>query len=241
MNKTNVAVRIAAEHMHPEYRPILMLMMKRYDLSEDTLVLDVVKHFDGHELTPRQTIALTALVGANERSGIGKFSRKLEFRQHCEILGLHRLGYTNEILSVMYKIDRRTVTHIHNENSKHYKAVREEEKTLGPVVFIETYVTPSVIAAVESAKAEDVKEDNNKLANGKAGIHTVRNPMCKYDHRVVVQWVEGGTNNVQTSGWYYRDLDSEWPEGFFHCGPESMKTSQACLAFATEDISDKLS
>jgi hypothetical protein len=52
--------------------------------------------------------------------------------------------------------------------------------------------------------------------------------------------VEADKEKIEVSGWYYKDLDSEWPEDWFHGDDESMKTSQACYNHALADISDKL-
>jgi hypothetical protein len=92
------------------------------------------------------------------------------------------------------------------------------------------------------ALAAGVKEViNNKLASGKAGIHIVRGKMCSYDHRVAIQWIEAGQHGTTISGWYYRDLDGDFPETWFIAGgPESMRNSQACYAAMLNDITDKL-
>src|SRR5262245_4445022 len=57
-----------------------------------------------------------------------RFAAKLTFDQRCQVLALHRLGVTREDLAMMFGINRRTVTHIYNPQSEHYKSVREKEK-----------------------------------------------------------------------------------------------------------------
>jgi hypothetical protein len=190
-----------------------------------------------------QEEGLALLDSLAEQSNIGKFAPKLSFGQRCEILALSRKGCTRELLSKLYRVDRRTVTHIYNSNSPHYKNVREEELRLGRDNFITKYLTLDVQnAAFEFIEASKADTLNNKYANKKQGIHTMRNDMCDYDHRVEIRWKDNivGENGSEPAGWYYRDLDSEWPNDWFHCGPDSMKTSQACHAAAQRDISDKL-
>ena len=240
--KDDTLVKTAMEFMHSDFKPILEGMLKHDNISTDKSVREVLDHFEKKELTNSEGIAITALVGALSKSQMNKFRRKLDFAQQCAALGLIRLGYTREHVGTLYDIDRRTVTHIYNSRSPHYKSVREEEKTLGGTNFIEKYVTPEVRAAAESVKSLSPKEGNNPNANGKRGLHTVRNPMCNYDHRILIQWRDpSNTPNIPMPGWYYCDLDSEWPDDWFHCGPESMKNSQACFNAAQNDISDKIS
>ena len=241
MDKNGVPVKEAVKHMHADYVSVLRVMVDREKLSEDLSVDEVVERLRGKINSRTEEVSIAALLGAASRCIANKFARKLDFSQMCEVLALHRMGYNNELLSKVYGVNRRTVTHMYNPRSKHYRSVREAEKEVGQLNFAETYATPEAVAAMEAAKATVNGEVNNKLANGKAGIHMLRGPMCDYDHRVEIKWVEGGTHNVKDSGWYYRDFDSEWPEDFFHCGPESMKSSQACYTAAIIDISDKLS
>lgn len=191
--------------------------------------------------TQEEGLALLDLLHAE--NNYGKFAAKLTFAQRCEILALHRKGCTRELLAKLYKVDRRTVTHIHNPDSPHYKNVREEELRLGRDNFITKYLTLDVQnAAFEMIEGQKNDVTNNKLANRKRGIHKVRNDFCDYDHRVIIGWVEpGDQDDVQVAGWYYKDMDSEWPDTWFSAGgSDSLKTSQACYNAMLGDISDKL-
>jgi hypothetical protein len=74
-----------------------------------------------------------------------------------------------------------------------------------------------------------------------AGTHLVQGTMCEFKHRVVVGWCEPSTDEVDVPGWYYKDLDGDTPNSWFHCGAESMKNSNACYAAAIIDITDPIS
>ena len=185
---------------------------------------------------------LDAAVAASQRAN-EKFAPKLTFHQRCEILALRRKGCTRESLAHIYNVDVRTVTHIYNEHSPRYKNVREEELTLGRDNFILKYLNPELLVKAASLLQPEEKEENNKRSNGKAGIHTVRNEYCDYDHRVIIQWIERGEQeHVQVSGWYYKDLDSEWPDQWStpFGVDDALKTSQACYTAMLADISDKM-
>jgi hypothetical protein len=185
--------------------------------------------------------AILYLIGASNKCRVGKYAPKLSFQQRCEVLGLYKLGYTRESLSRMYGVDRRTITHVYNQLSPHYKNVRVELLRMGQPEFLAKYITDEVRARAQSFVQKNKEDFTNKNANRKAGTHVVRNSMCKYDHRVIVGWVEAGEQNVEVSGWYYRDLDSEWPDAWFTAGgPESLRNSQACYSAMMEDIADKI-
>jgi hypothetical protein len=165
-----------------------------------------------------------------------KFGNKLTFEQRCEILALYRAGIQRELLAKIYGIDPRTVTHIYNAQSPHYKNVRQEEHNLGLVGFQKKYLNQSAqekALMLQQMKQHD-KPVNNKYSNTKAGLHIVRGAYCTYDHRVIIEW--------QNEGWYYRDLDGDMPEQWFLAGGDeaSCRTSQACFAAMLKEITDKL-
>jgi hypothetical protein len=171
-----------------------------------------------------------------------KFSPKLSFTQRCEVLVLHRSGFTREIIAKMYGIDRRTVTHVCTDNSPHYKNVRQEEIGLGRARFEEKYRTPDLLNRAY-AYVEANKQDgpvNNKQATAKAGIHSMRGELCTFNHRVIIKWLEPPEGDVRIAGWYYRDLDGDYSDMWFTRGEPDMKTSQACYNAALEEIADKL-
>jgi hypothetical protein len=143
----------------------------------------------------------------------------------------------------MYNIDRRTVTHICNPLSTHYKAVREMETGLGADRFRETYLNDTIInkALAFRQETEQAPETNNKLAKGKAGVHVVRGKLCEHDHRVIIAWKNNDDPQIEVAGWYYKDLDGDFPDNWFCTGDESLKTSNACYVAMLHDITDKVS
>jgi hypothetical protein len=234
----NPTVKMAMQYMLPQYVPVIKRLMSDVGLTEDALVSDVWSSYAGEALPDRERVALGALRGATVRSGISKFERKLTFKQQCEILALKRLGHTNEFLGAMYGIDRRTVTHMYNPTSNHYKAVREEEKRLGADRFLELYWNEELVAKLIAAEAVISNSSNNKSANRKKGLHIVQNDWCKSTHRVYIDWRE--PPDVQEAGWYYRDLDSDFPDDWLYPAgvPEAKLNSQACYDGMLEDITD---
>src|SRR5580765_3485616 len=158
-----------------------------------------------------QEEGLALLASLNGESLAGKYAAKLSFGQRCEILALSRTGCTRELLAKMYNVDRRTITHIYNINSIHYKNVREEELRLGRENFIAKYATLDVLNKAYELAVANKEGINNPNANKKRGIHNLQNDACEFPHRVVIQWVEADNDKIEISGWYYKDLDSEWP------------------------------
>jgi hypothetical protein len=230
------------ELIPPEYAEIIRTMLAGVGKDGNISVDEVLKLFPSEgKKTIQEGHAILYLIGASNKCRVGKYAPKLSFEQRCEVLGLWRLGYTRESLSRIYGVDRRTITHVYNQQSPHYKNVRVELLRMGLDNFLAKYVTPEVQARAQAFIEHNKEEFNNPRANKKAGLHTVRNDMCKYDHRVTIGWVEAGVGNVEVSGWYYRDLDSEWPDAWFTAGgPESLRNSQSCYAAMMEDIADKL-
>jgi hypothetical protein len=230
--------------MDLEQSAILRGMLTREGISED-LEAEVVPTIFSHRWNGPQTekIAVAFFMGATNRETFGKFAPKLTQRQRCEVLALKILGHTREVMAKMYKVDRRTITHIYNPQSRHYHSVKEQLKMMGEKAFLAEYATPEVInRAMEQQEAVRPEfTGNNKFANARQGLHKVRGPNCSYDHRVYINWIEGGTENVEVSGWYYRDLDSDFPDGWYSAGgPDSLKSSQACYVAMLSDITDKL-
>ena len=185
--------------------------------------------------TREERIALLASLN----TGITKFAAKLTFEQRCEILALHRMGVRRDVLAKIYGVDRRTITHIHNPMSPHYKNVRAQETGMGREAFHDFYVTEELFNAVQARSQPEGK--SNQYANKKAGLHMVQGPMCNYTHRVKIAWIEAGKIDGYEAGWYYCDLDGDFPDKWFTAGgPDSLKNSQACYAAMLTDITDKL-
>ena len=187
------------------------------------------------EVPREERLALLCLAHTKKNN----FAPKLTFSGRCEVLALCRKGLPKDAIASAYNIDRRTVTHIQNPISTHYKKVREEELALGKDRFMETYLTSEIIdkvmAYIEKTK---IKPVNSKHASGKAGVHTIKGEMCSYAHRVVIQWREN--EEGQIPGWYYCDLDGEYPDRWFSSGKESLKTSFACYIAMQSEIADKM-
>lgn len=184
--------------------------------------------------------------------GEGKFAAKLTARERCEVLALMTLGMSRNLVAAAYDIDRRTVSHIANPFSKSYKQVRAQMEAKGEKAFIAEFVTSEVMnrvnrAAVErrneiaatSRRAYEAEKPDptvpRKQARKDAGMHVVKNDFTSYSHRIEVAWREDQPWGV---GWYYRDLDSENPDDWFHNGPESMVTSTLCLAAVRQNLMD---
>jgi hypothetical protein len=228
-------------HMHISYVPVLEKMLAREGMDAGSTVEGVLKHFTPDRVrTNEENVALVALGGAESKHSITKFGPQLSFAQRCEILGLHRIGYTADVLAEAYDIDRRTITHIYNPSSSKYRNVRAQEKLDGPN-FIEKYVTPEVRAKVEAFRALP-GEANNKAASGMAGIHSVKGRNCEFNHRVAIGWMEPDvTNGIEVAGWYYKDMDGDFPETWLRCADESsLKNSRACYMAMLNEISDPI-
>lgn len=234
----SIPIKEALTFLTPEQHTIISAMMLRANMHMDNTAQFVFDEFISHQnLNKDELLAIVSLMGVTRQ----KYAPKLNFDKRCEILALYSAGFSRETLSKAYRVDRRTITHIYTETSPHYKSVRDLYNGIGKDAFMEKFLTPSVIQYVLSFQATSIKEVNNKFANAKQGLHTVRGPNCNYDHRVVIQWVEAGTKNIQVSGWYYRDLDSDFPEDWFTAGsPESLRNSQACFSAMLGDITDRL-
>lgn len=231
----NDTIKIVIENLEPDTQYTLRGMLHRANVSEDTPMSEIFQVMQPNGYTSAELNAYVTAVAMGQKLAHGKFAPKLTFAQRCEVLALHRMGCTREVLAKMFHLDRRTVTHIQNPASPRYNNVREEEKRMGRENFIKKYVTEESQRKMLAIMAE-TKEGNNRNAKGKQGIHTVQGPMCTFPHRVMIQWRE-----VPEAGWYYQDLDSDFPKDWFTTGPESMKTSQACYDGMVQDITDKVS
>ena len=167
-----------------------------------------------------------------------KFSAKLDFDQRCEILALHRAGISRVALAEAYGLDRRTVTHIYNPKSTHYKTVRAELEKLGPDEFQRRYITDNALTKLKNISvAEGAKEGPmaQKNATRFKGVHSVMNDAVIRAHRIIVAWREKGVDG-QPAGWYYQDMDGDDPNVWRHNGDDSRMTSKACLEAVRENL-----
>lgn len=225
------------EFMLPNYRPFLERMMDRSGLNGDTTVDQVFAYFTPDKITSvDERIALAALGGAASKYGANKFSPKLNMTKHCEILALYRMGYNADLLAKAYNIDRKTVTHMYNPQSNKYKGVKKQEKEMGTDSLIRVYVTDEVRLRVDSFRAHVQEVGNNKSANLKSGVHVVQGQKCEFKHRVEIAW----RDDMEVAGWYYKDMDGDFPNDWIRGDDESMKNSQACYNSMLKEIDDPL-
>jgi hypothetical protein len=232
-------VKQALELVAPEYKQLLTELLIRENMSTEMPAGAAMALLVRKNLTKEELMAAVSLGGVGNRD---RYAPKLGFEERCEVLALYRKGFSRETIARAYNINRRTVTHIHNIASSHYHNVREEEKRLGTENFKAKYITHDVAQRVaEFAVEEQEEKGNNKYANRLAGTHLVQGPMCNYKHRVIIDWVEAGVQNIEKSGWYYRDLDGDMPNAWFTVGDgENLKTSMAAYKAMLGDITDRI-
>ncbi len=224
-------------YMAPDLKITIESMVTRAGANGEITVDQLLEKYPIIEVSKEERIALLSLAFTNDN----KFAPKLDFKRRCEILALVGLNITRDVIAEIYRVDRRTVTHIANPNSPHYKTVKRERIRLGADKFRELYLEEDTLNRALAYRATKAKITpvNNMYANGKMGIHNVRGPMCSYDHRVAIGWREVD-EKIHVAGWYYKDLDGDNPEDWFCCSDESLKTSAACYAAMIDDITDPM-
>lgn len=171
-----------------------------------------------------------------------KFKPKLEFHERCAILALVRHGVRRDRTALAFGVDRRTVSHICNESSRHYRDVRKHMLELGKEAFIAKYLTEDAALKVRNLPPTQTpgqaasRAGVSSRANRMAGTHTIppADGLREYPHAVQIVWQDGGEAGP---GWYYVLLDDE-AKTYYHNGDESRKTSQACLAAIHENLTD---
>ena len=178
---------------------------------------------------------LISQISAMDFGPVGKYAPKLDFEQRCEILALYRSGVGRTVLAEAYGLDRRTITHIYNPNSVHYRNVREAEEKLGSDAFLKRFITENALARLRRVvkKPAEVVHDPaapkaKRSATKHAGIHYIMTSSTSYEHRIQIGWCEATLDN-DGAGWYYRDADGPDPDAWMHNGDESRITSLACL------------
>lgn len=181
--------------------------------------------------------------------GLGRFEAKLTFDERCSVLALYLSGVHRRVLALAFGVDRRTVAHIYNKSSPHYKNVRLELNRLGREAFLKQYLTEDATRRVaevadrpEVTLSDDYLKKENKAPNipskkwhRKAGVNVLKPEQCEYSHRVVIAWRE-----EPNPGWYYQDLDGNDPDAWLHSGPESLLSSSNALKGAELEIMDRL-
>lgn len=180
----------------------------------------------------------------------GKFKPKLDFNERCSILALVMSGVDRRVVAVAFGVDRRTVGHVVNKQSVHYKDVRREYARMGHDAFVAAHLTEQAALKVAAAASDpavfktdsQIREETgvsvpSARAAKMAGIHVVKPEQCEYSHRIEVKWMDG--DGGYPKGWHFRDLDSKsTPELWLHNGDESLLTSQACLKMAEANLTD---
>lgn len=182
-----------------------------------------------------------------------RFQPKLRFEERCQCLALSLAGVAVNVIAAAYGLDRRTVGHIINPQSPHYKNVRREVEKYGRDHFITTYLTPEVTARVNSQETKDraaatyreyakYREKNanhpNRRANGSQGTHPTWHYGDKATHMLEVKWLEPTDEGaVNGQGWYVRDMDDPREEMRAWCGYEhTLMTSAAALKYGVQEL-----
>lgn len=177
----------------------------------------------------------------------GKFQAKLDFGLRCNAFAAVLAGIKKDVVASAFGVDRRTISHMVNPYSKHYKRVREEVDKMGPAAFKLKFFDEKTLERIRSAKLptatpKEERDPNapNARAKSKAGIQTVKPEQCSYNHRleIVFRAAVFLDGPVSAAGWWYRDLDGPDAEEWCRGDDASLLTSQACLAYAERNIYD---
>lgn len=186
-----------------------------------------------------------------------KFTPKLNVPARMAIRGLVAMGVGHRVLAIAYEVDRRTIGHIANDHSLHYRDVSKEWQKLGEVDFIQTYVTSDdiercarILASDDPAIQEKLRLNKNEAssstvdnpakapnprANKNAGLNVVKTENTRHSHRLIIEFRDDQPFGV---GWYYQDMDDADPTAWYHNGEESMLTSTACLEGVIANLVD---
>src|SRR4249919_2417704 len=152
----------ALELIEPRDQEIIHHMVAKAGANGELTVdqLLALYPYTNPEMPREERLALLCLAHTRKNN----FAPKLTFSGRCEVLALCRKGLPKDAIASAYNIDRRTVTHIQNPVSTHYKKVREEELVLGKDRFIETYLTDEIInkVMIYVATSKTKKVANNK-------------------------------------------------------------------------------
>src|SRR4051812_40118656 len=192
------------ESLDPETRGVIKTLAEKTG-DKDVTIRGLISSGASNR---SESMALLALL----RSEASRFAPKLSFQRRCEILALYKRGIPRETLARLYGVDRRTVTHIYNPLSPHYKNVRDHYVGLGEEQFFNTYLTEEVMNRALIFHNENTEAPaNSKHAKQKAGLHYIRGHNCEHNHRVKIEW-RNSDAIIETAGWYYCDLDGDFPD-----------------------------
>lgn len=174
----------------------------------------------------------------------GKFKPKLDEHDRLRALASVRSGIKKDIVAAAFGIDRRTISHMTNPFSPHYKALREKELVMGPNAFILEYFDETALERIKKATLppkDGVVDDGipkpNARSKAKAGVNVVKPDQCKYNHRIHIAFRHQG-DYCNATGWWYQDMDGPDPTEWYRGDDASLMTSNACLNAAMEAIYD---
>lgn len=202
---------------------------------------------------------LEAIPTSAFRHHSAKFEPKLTFPERCAALALHRKSVAVPVIAAAFGINRRTVRRLVSADSPSYHSVRDEEKRMGTLEFIEKYLTEEVARRVsEVASSAEVDETQTEYdakpraertatpsqrASGVAGINYFKPANASFNHRLSVEWLEANTAEDDNgpfehpAGWYCRDMDSDTPERYMGNPAENTHvTSAKALAHAKQEL-----
>lgn len=166
----------------------------------------------------------------------GKFESKLSVPVRCAIYALHTVGFHRRVLSEMFSIHDRTVGHIVNPASQHYKGVRNMYQSMGRQTFHTEYLTAElvkkasrVLEAQRKSMAKPITKHESSInprSNQKEGKHTLPS-----GRTTEIEWhdEEQTEDGIVFEGWFYFDpVTSGW------IGPH--KSSTAAYKAALEEV-----
>lgn len=197
-------------------------------------------------LDPEARAILDAMLRDNKPYD-GKFSSKLTERERCAILAVSLYGITRPVVAAAFGIDRRTVTHITNPNSLHYREVRAEHKRLGHQDFLKEYLTPDVMKRVNDAfrnpdvnksgmeiradhaakKAVQVRlEGPNEHSNKWEGRNSLK--LQQHNNDTYVVWIRWVPDHPSGEGWwvYEKEDDTAAVLGPFNTSEQAKRTTE---------------
>lgn len=166
------------------------------------------------------------------------FKPKLDHAKRCAVLALTKSKIKRERVAAAFGVDRRTVSHISNDTSPHYKAIRRHYVELGHDAFVKKYLTEEVAALMAAVpitgSTTTSAKASSRRSNAYEGEHLIPavDGLRAKEHHVVIEYREG------YDGWAFRDLDGDAPDEFYHNGDASLKSSKACYEAILENLTD---
>jgi len=175
----------------------------------------------------------------------GKFKAKLTQEDRYRAMAAVLTGIRKDVVAAAFGIDRRTISHMTNEYSKHYKSTREKVKQLGQGEFIRQFFDEDTLKKIQTVDLGTVQPSGpsspgpnapNPRASSKKGINVVKPEQCRHNHRIMIAFRPAIGDSA--AGWWYQDLDGPNPTEWCRGDDSSLMTSQHCLAAAEAEIYD---